>query len=80
MPELRRIAHEFYDDVPRCKSWPGTLLRFVIDPRVTIYDRVLREKEVGKKNGALQVLKRWGHLVPNAEKLLFAKSSKQTVQ
>lgn len=47
LPELRKLAPEFYDTLPQCHSWPGCLWRFVTDPSVSTYNRVLKRK--GKK-------------------------------
>jgi sphingolipid delta-4 desaturase len=42
LPEVRRIASEFYDDLPQCKSWVGVLFDYITDPNVTAFSRVKR--------------------------------------
>jgi len=43
LPKVRKIAPEFYDDLPQCKSWPGTLLRYIFDNSISPYSRVVRK-------------------------------------
>ncbi len=42
LPELKRIAPEFYDHLRTHKSWAGLLVKFIFDPRYTLYTRVDR--------------------------------------
>ncbi len=42
LPKLRKIAHEFYDDLPCYKNWPLVIWNFIFDPRVTCASRVKR--------------------------------------
>lgn len=42
--KLNKIAPEFYVDLHRTKSWPGTLFDFILDPSVTLSSRVVRER------------------------------------
>ena len=42
LPELKRMAPEFYDHLGAHKSWSGLLLRFIFDPGFTLYTRVDR--------------------------------------
>ena len=42
LPEVKRLAPEFYDDLPQCPSWPGMVLRFIFDDKVTLYSRMKR--------------------------------------
>ncbi|KAF4551636.1 Sphingolipid delta(4)-desaturase-like protein [Elsinoe fawcettii] len=51
LPELNRIAHEFYDDLPRHKSWVGVIWQFIRDEQVGLWCRVKRA-EGGRKVGA----------------------------
>merc|ERR1711879_85918 len=37
LPKVKAIAPEFYDDLPQCASWPGTLLRFVFDDSISLF-------------------------------------------
>merc|ERR1719252_546021 len=51
LPKVRAIAPEFYDDLPQCKSWPGTILRYIFDDRLSPYSRMKRQpKKSGKKD------------------------------
>jgi len=45
LPEVRKVAPEFYDHLPQCKSWPGVILRYIFDDSIGPYSRV-------KKDGA----------------------------
>ncbi len=42
LPELKRMAPEFYDHLQTHKSWFGLLIKFIFDPRYTLYTRVDR--------------------------------------
>ncbi|MEJ0092542.1 MAG: fatty acid desaturase [Methylocella sp.] len=42
LPELKKMAPEFYDDLKTHKSWSGLLVQFIFDPRFTLYTRVDR--------------------------------------
>jgi sphingolipid delta-4 desaturase len=42
LPQVRRIAAEFYDDLPQCKSWVGVLYNYITDPEITAFSRVKR--------------------------------------
>ncbi|KAG8631856.1 hypothetical protein KVT40_000996 [Elsinoe batatas] len=50
LPELNRIAHEFYDDLPCHKSWVGVIWQFIRDEQVGLWCRVKRA-EGGRKVG-----------------------------
>lgn len=43
LPELNRIAREFYDDLPQHRSWIYVLWRFVFDDEVGMKCRVKRK-------------------------------------
>merc|ERR1719242_2101806 len=45
LPKVREIAPEFYDDLPRSESWPGTLYRYIFDDAITPFSRVRRSKK-----------------------------------
>lgn len=51
LPELNRIAHEFYDDLPTHQSWVYVIWQFIFDADVSLWSRVKR-KEGGRKVGA----------------------------
>lgn len=42
LPKVRQIAPEFYDNLPQCKSWPGTILRYIFDDSISPFSRVKR--------------------------------------
>mmetsp|Transcript_11932 Transcript_11932/g.27863 ORF Transcript_11932/g.27863 Transcript_11932/m.27863 type:complete len:356 (+) Transcript_11932:118-1185(+) len=42
LPKVRKIAPEFYDSLPQCKSWPGTILRYIFDDSISPFSRVKR--------------------------------------
>ena len=42
LPQVRRIAAEYYDPLPQCESWPGVIYRYIMDPNVTAFSRVKR--------------------------------------
>ncbi|XP_060533604.1 sphingolipid delta(4)-desaturase DES1 isoform X2 [Cylas formicarius] len=44
LPEVKRIAPEFYDDLPQHQSWTQVLYDFVMDPDVGPYARIKRKK------------------------------------
>ncbi len=43
LPELRRIAKEFYEPLPAHTSWPYVTWRFITDPSVGMWSRAKRE-------------------------------------
>lgn len=44
LPEVKRIAPEFYDTMPQHTSWSRVLYDFITDPAVGPYARVKRHK------------------------------------
>lgn len=50
LPQLRAIAPEFYEPLVKCDSWPGTIWRFIVDPHVTLFSRMKREKHAGERS------------------------------
>ena len=50
LPVLNRIAREFYDDLPRHKSWVYVIWQFIWDQDVGMWCRVKR-KQGGRKVG-----------------------------
>merc|ERR1712048_979776 len=42
LPKVRKVAPEYYDHLPQCKSWPGTLLRYIFDDSISPFSRVKR--------------------------------------
>lgn len=53
LPEVTRIAPEYYDDLEKTSSWPGTLWRFITDKNVRSFSRVKREAGAGKRSTLL---------------------------
>jgi sphingolipid delta-4 desaturase len=45
LPQLHRIAAEFYRDLPCHASWPAVLWQFVWDPAVGLHCRVKRQQK-----------------------------------
>lgn len=46
LPEVKRIAPEFYDNLPQHNSWSAVLYDFIMDPDIGPYARI-RRKAVG---------------------------------
>nr|AIM40227.1 desaturase [Cydia pomonella] len=44
LPEVKRIAGEFYDDLPQHHSWVSVLYDFVMDPEIGPYARIKRKE------------------------------------
>ena len=42
LPMVRAIAPEFYDNLPHHKSWTGVLWKYITNPTMGPYNRVLR--------------------------------------
>jgi sphingolipid delta-4 desaturase len=42
LPELKKIAPEFYDTLKSYKSWVGVMLKFITDKNITLYSRIKR--------------------------------------
>jgi sphingolipid delta-4 desaturase len=45
LPEVRKIAPEYYDNLPQCHSWPGLIFRYIFDDTLSPYSRVKRSKK-----------------------------------
>ena len=50
LPQVRKIAPEFYDNLPQCHSWSYCLYRYVMDPNIGPFNRVLKDKKGSKKS------------------------------
>jgi len=46
LPEVRRIAAAYYDDLPTCPSWSGIIWMYVTNPDFGPYNRVKRTKRI----------------------------------
>jgi len=42
LPKVRELAPEYYDNLPQCNSWFGTLIRYIFDDSISPYSRVKR--------------------------------------
>jgi len=42
LPQIRRIAPEFYDSLHSYSSWTALLVRFVRDSNITLYNAIVR--------------------------------------
>jgi sphingolipid 4-desaturase/C4-monooxygenase len=42
LPKLRKLAPDYYDSLASYRSWTGVLLKFIFDPSMTTYSRVVR--------------------------------------
>ncbi|KAJ3330433.1 Sphingolipid delta(4)-desaturase DES1 [Kappamyces sp. JEL0680] len=42
LPLVKKIASEFYDDLPQVASWPGTIANFILFPHMSPFSRVRR--------------------------------------
>jgi sphingolipid 4-desaturase/C4-monooxygenase len=45
LPEVKRIAPEFYDNLASYSSWTGVLYRFVMDDSISPFSRVMRAQK-----------------------------------
>ena len=44
LPKVRKIAAEFYDDLPQCQSWPGVIWDYIMNPEIGAFSRVKRNQ------------------------------------
>lgn len=42
LPQITKIAPEYYSSLKTVKSYPGLLFRFITDPKLSLYSRILR--------------------------------------
>jgi len=42
-------APEFYNDLPQCKSWPGTILNYIFNDSISPFSRVIMHPKGDKK-------------------------------
>lgn len=50
LPALRKLASEYYDNLPYHKSWPLVTYKFVVEPTVGVWNRVKRQVKSGKQS------------------------------
>jgi sphingolipid delta-4 desaturase len=56
LPEIKRIAPEYYDDLYAHRSWGKLVLRFLFDPSVGLHSRVVRtDRSGGLHDSAKQI-------------------------
>ena len=48
LPEVRRIAPEFYEGLHAYTSWTGLLVRFVRDREMTLFNYIVRPPQAGR--------------------------------
>jgi sphingolipid 4-desaturase/C4-monooxygenase len=44
LPRLKKIAPDYYDTLESHKSWTRLFLRFIFDPKITLFSRIIRDK------------------------------------
>ena len=42
LPKVKEIAPEFYDNLASYKSWTAVIWRYVFDPTMSSYSRIVR--------------------------------------
>jgi sphingolipid delta-4 desaturase len=42
LPKVKKLAPEFYDNLASYKSWTAVLLRYIFDPEMSSYSRIVR--------------------------------------
>lgn len=52
LPMLRKIAPEYYEDLPQYRSWAGVIVDFVTDKTIGPYSRVKRGREFANENAS----------------------------
>jgi sphingolipid delta-4 desaturase len=45
LPRLKRLAPEYYDSLKSYRSWTAVLLKFIFDPSMSTYSRVVRARQ-----------------------------------
>lgn len=49
LPMLRKLASEYYDNLPYHESWPMVTWKFITDSQVSLYSRVKRKGKISQK-------------------------------
>ena len=44
LPQVRAMAPEFYNDLPQCESWVGVIYNYIMDPSVSAFSRIKRQR------------------------------------
>ena len=60
LPDVRRVAREYYDDMPHYHSWVKVIYDYIVDDNISPYSRV---KRVTMENKEIEDLKARGGLV-----------------
>ncbi|KAL7754459.1 sphingolipid delta-4 desaturase [Sorochytrium milnesiophthora] len=58
LPEVRRIAAEYYDHLPQVNSWAGTIYNFITMPHMSAWSRVKRRGNNKKVAAATGIIKK----------------------
>jgi sphingolipid delta-4 desaturase len=53
LPEVKRLAPEFYNGLRTHQSWAGLFFQFIFDPRFSLFSRVDRSAETASQNAAI---------------------------
>ncbi|KAJ3215299.1 hypothetical protein HK099_006427 [Clydaea vesicula] len=54
LPEIRRIAAEYYDTLPYHESWPMVTFQFVFGKNYSVWNRVKRKEKISHNNAFFQ--------------------------
>ncbi|CAE7786677.1 degs1, partial [Symbiodinium microadriaticum] len=49
LPMVKKIAPEYYDNLPTHSSWPGAIWKFITDPSMTPFNRIVRGRKYKDK-------------------------------
>jgi len=52
LPKVKAIAPEFYDHLHAHRSWTRVLLQFLFDPRIDLYTRITRDRQLSRARRA----------------------------
>ncbi len=52
LPKLKRIAPEFYDNLASYRSLTGVILRYIFDPNMSSYNRIIRPSVTAEKDAS----------------------------
>mmetsp|Transcript_10252 Transcript_10252/g.14960 ORF Transcript_10252/g.14960 Transcript_10252/m.14960 type:complete len:370 (-) Transcript_10252:221-1330(-) len=61
LPELRKLAAEYYDDIPHYHSWTKVMVDFVMDPHLSPFSRIKRAMMLDSE---VEELRARGGIVP----------------
>jgi sphingolipid delta-4 desaturase len=49
LPEITKMAPEFYENLPQHKSWTMVLVNYITDPAIGPFSRVIKNRPSDKK-------------------------------